>query len=217
MTELERMDDFFTKRTEDYDGHMLRDVEGCRQGYVKMASLVPEGAKTLLDLGCGTGLELDEIFKLLPDISVTGIDLTNSMLERLKQKHPDKNIQLICEDYFKVDFGKEKFDCAVSFQTLHHFTHSQKSGLYRKIHSALKDAGVYIECDYMVLKQEEEDFYFLENERMRKEQNIPEGVFCHYDTPCTVENQIKLLKNAGFKTVKQVFRMENTTMLVASK
>ena len=217
MSSLERMDDFFTRRVEDYDVHMLSEVEGCKEGYIKMAQEVPKNTKTLLDLGCGTGLELDEIFKFLPDVCVTGIDLTKSMLEKLEEKHPDKNIKLICDDYFKADLGKEQFDCAVSFQTMHHFAHSRKISLYKKIHSSLKDNGVYIECDYMVLTQSEEDFYFAENERMRKEQNIPDGVFCHYDTPCTVKNQIDMLKEAGFKTVEQVFRVENTTMLVAHK
>ena len=115
------------------------------------------------------------------------------------------------------DFGKESFDCAISFQSLHHFTQEKKIGLYEKIHSALKEKGVYIECDYMVLTQQEEDLYFSENERKRKEQGISDDIFCHYDTPCTIENQIKLLKKAGFKTVKQVFRIENTTMLIAEK
>ena len=110
MNTLERMDSFFEKRVEEYDEHMLNEVEGCKEGYIKMAQLIPDGTQNLLDLGCGTGLELDEIFKIHPHIHVTGIDLTKAMLCRLRQKHPDKNIRLICDDYFKTDFGKESFD-----------------------------------------------------------------------------------------------------------
>jgi len=29
---LEEMSDFFTKRIEDYEEHMLTEVEGCREG-----------------------------------------------------------------------------------------------------------------------------------------------------------------------------------------
>lgn len=217
MTNLEPMSDFFTARIDGYDEHMLRDVEGCKEGYIKMAELVPERTEKLLDLGCGTGLELDEIFKLFPSISVTGIDLTQAMLDRLKAKHPDKKLDLICGDYFAVDFGENKFDCAVSFQTMHHFTHKKKTELYKKICKALKIGGVYIECDYMVETQEEENHWFAENERIRKEQNIPLDEFFHYDTPCTIDNQIAMLKKAGFAKIEKVFRMENTTMLVARK
>ena len=214
---LESMSSFFTARTEGYDEHMLTEVEGCKEGYIKMASLVPSYCKRLLDLGCGTGLELDEIFRLFPCIKVTGIDLTESMLNKLKEKHGDKDMSLICGDYFTVPFDRESFDCAVSFQTMHHFSYEKKLGLYRKIYESLGSGGIYIECDYMVLTQAEEDHWFSENERLRKEQGIGEDEFYHYDTPCTVDNQIMLLKSAGFSSVEQVFRKENTTMLVAKK
>lgn len=217
MEKLEPMASFFAARVGMYDEHMLNDVEGCKEGYLTMAELVPEGTESLLDLGCGTGLELDEIFKKLSDASVTGIDLTQAMLDRLKEKHPDKKLNLLCGDYFTVPFGKGEYDCAVSFQTMHHFTREKKTELYEKIRKALKDGGTYIECDYMVEAQEEEDFWFAENERIRKEQNIPLDEFFHYDTPCTVDNQIQMLKDAGFSQAEKVFRIENTTIIVAKK
>lgn len=217
MNKLEQMSDFFTARVVGYDEHMINDVEGCKEGYKKMATLVPSSTRKLLDLGCGTGLELDEIFKILPDVAVTGIDMTHAMLCELKAKHPDKKLNLICGDYFKVDFGKNCFDCAVSFQTMHHFDHENKTSLYSKICNALTDGGCYIECDYMITEQAEEDFYYAELARMKKEQGLKEDEFYHYDTPCTIDNQIMLLKKAGFKTVTLVFRIENTTMLVAEK
>lgn len=214
---IEQMSDFFTARVEGYDDHMIKTVEGCKEGYIKMAELLPKEVNELLDLGCGTGLELDEIFKIKPLINVTGIDLTQAMLDKLKQKHADKNLELINESYFNYDFGISKYDAAVSFQTLHHFSHEDKLKLYIKIFNALKTNGEYIECDYMVESQEDEDFYYSENKRIREEQNIPEGEFYHYDTPCTIDNQIKLLTKAGFKVVKMNWRMENTTIIVAKK
>ena len=212
------MIDFFTARVGGYDEHMLTEVEGCREAYIELARRVPETCETLLDLGCGTGLELDEIYKRLPGLTVTGIDLTQAMLDRLRQKHADKSgLTLICGSYFDVDFGKAAYDCAVSFQTMHHFSHERKLGLYRRVHAALKEHGLYIECDYMVEKQEEEDLYFAENARLRRELQIPEDAFYHYDTPCTIENQLALFRAAGFVRAEQVFRMENTTIVIAYK
>ena len=216
MEKIERMSDFFACRVGDYDEHMLCDVEGCREGYVKMAELVPGKCRRLLDFGCGTGLELEHIFRKYPDLSVTGIDLCEEMLGKLRAKYGGKSISLICGDYFTEEFGGD-FDCAVSFQTMHHFSHEKKTALYRKIFDALTDEGIYIECDYMVETQEEEDRWFDENKRIRNEQGIKDGEFYHYDTPCTIENQIKMLKTAGFSHVEKVMRIENTTMLVAGK
>jgi cyclopropane fatty-acyl-phospholipid synthase-like methyltransferase len=216
MAQLETMSNFFAARVAGYDEHMINDVEGCREGYPMMASLVPATTLRLLDLGCGTGLELDEIFKLYPDIAVTGVDMTAEMLDELRAKHPDKNMNLLCEDYFTADLGVG-YDCAVSFETMHHFKPEKKVGLYRKIYDALTVDGCYIECDYMAQLQEQEDYFFAELARMRAEQGIPEDVFVHYDTPCTVDNQIAMLKNAGFTTVEKVFHLGNTVMLIARK
>ena len=33
FTMLERMEDFFARRVEEYDEHMLHEVEGCEEGY----------------------------------------------------------------------------------------------------------------------------------------------------------------------------------------
>lgn len=214
---IEQMSDFFTARVNGYDAQMLNNVEGCKNGYEKMAQLLPKDAQNIVDLGCGTGLELDEIFKVHPDIHVTGIDLTQAMLDKLKEKHPDKNMTLINASYFDYDLGTERFDAAISFQTMHHFSHDDKLKLYSKIYDSLKEGGQYIESDYMVETQEEEDFFFAENKRIRKEQGILDGEFYHYDTPCTIDNQIKLLTKAGFKTIRKEFREGSTTILVAEK
>ncbi|MEZ3454488.1 MAG: class I SAM-dependent methyltransferase [Oscillospiraceae bacterium] len=214
---MEKMDEFFAVRAEGYDEHMLNEVGGCRECYAKMAELVPVGTKNLLDLGCGTGLELKGIFERFPDVSVTGIDITKAMLDRLSEKYQGKNIILICGDYFTADLGRECFDTAISFQTMHHFSHEKKIGLYRKIRDSLKSGGVYIECDYMVETQAEEDKWYSENARIRKEQGISDDEFYHYDTPCTIENQIKMFKTAGFSSAEKVFKIENTTIIIAKK
>ena len=215
--EIEKMSDFFTARVDGYDEHMLNEVKGCKEGYVKMAELLPRNTAELLDLGCGTGLELDEIFKINPDINVTGIDLTQAMLDKLKQKHPDKNMSLINANYFDCDLGICKYDAVISFQSMHHFSHKDKIKIYTKIYNALKSGGQYIECDYMLTEQEEEDFYYNEDIRIRKEQGILNGELYHYDTPCTIDNQIRLLCKAGFETVKESWRAGNTTIIIAQK
>ena len=213
---LEKMDDFFTARVEGYDAHMINDVEGCAAGYKKMAAelaaRIPDGAR-LLDLGCGTGLELDEIWKLLPEMRVRGIDMTEAMLDELRRKHPDKPMELICADYTTADFGGD-FDAAVSFQTMHHFLPETKLAVYEKIHAALKPDAVYIECDYMCDTDEQEAYFQAELARMKAEQG--EG-FYHYDIPCTVVHQLELLFKAGFNNLVRVFREGNTVMIVAIK
>ena len=57
------------------------------RGTLAMLSCVDfaPGAK-VLDLGCGTGLELEYYFRLNSTAMVTGIDLAAGMLQKLKEK-----------------------------------------------------------------------------------------------------------------------------------
>jgi len=65
--------------------------------------------------------------------------------------------------------------------------------------------------------QEMEDFYFSELERLKKEQSLDHSKEYHYDTPCTVANQKKMLLDAGFRSVTEVWRKKDAVVLVAEK
>ena len=215
---LEKMDDFFTARVDGYDEHMKSNIEGASKFYNFTAALLPmEKDKSILDLGCGTGLELEELFQMNPYAKVTGIDLTEAMLETLKAKFPDKDITTICGSYFDVNFGEEVFDAVVSVESLHHFTKEQKIPLYKKLNKALKPGGYFILTDYFAESEEEEVFYGQELLRIRKEQELPDGVFYHYDTPLTVEHEKEALLEAGFARVELLNNWESTSTLRAIK
>ena len=86
---------FFRARLDGYEEHMSL----WSRAYKYMGTLVPEQVEKLLDLGCGTGLELDEILQKRPKLEVTGIDLSEDMLGRLSAKHPQ--VHTIRADYFR--------------------------------------------------------------------------------------------------------------------
>ena len=62
---LEEMDAFFTQRVGTYEEHMLSHWS---EDYVRLAASLPSDTERILDLGCGTGLELDETFRRFPDL-----------------------------------------------------------------------------------------------------------------------------------------------------
>ena len=213
---LERMDDFFTIRCQGYDEHMRENVEGDATFYEFTASLLPKSDNAqILDLGCGTGLELEEYFKVNPSVKVTGIDMTRAMLDALKAKFPDKDLTLICDSYFDVPFEEAKYDAAVSVESLHHFTKEEKIPLYAKLNKALKPGGYFILTDYFADLDEQEDYFRRELLRIRKEENLPDGVFYHYDAPLTVEHEKEALLTAGFESVEELGNWEATHTLRA--
>ena len=203
MNKLEKMGEFFNARLDGYEEHQMTTIEFAEEFYPYTAECLPKKSKSsILDLGCGTGLELDQYFKVVPDAKVTGIDLAEDMLGALRKKHPDKELKLINASYFTEPFDEKVYDAAVSVESLHHFTKEEKIPLYTKLNRALKDGGYLILTDYFALTDEEEKQRRSELLALRKEQNLPDGVFYHYDTPLTVEHETEALHEAGFTSVR---------------
>ena len=215
---LEKMNEFFEKRSVGYDKHMMTNIESSDVFYPYTADLLPmlDNVK-ILDLGCGTGLELEYYLKLNPRAKVTGIDLTKAMLDTLKMKFPEKDLTLICGSYFDMDFDDNIFDAAVSVESLHHFTKEEKVPLYKKLYRSLKNNGYFILTDYFALNDKDEEFFRIELIRLKNEQGITDNEFYHYDTPLTVEHETEALLEAGFNYVEQLDNWGATFTLRAIK
>lgn len=207
---LETMSGFFDRRVDSYEDHM----RPWRAYYRWLGELIPAQAETLLDLGCGTGLELDEIFRLHPDIRVTGIDLAPGMLARLREKHPERKLTLTVGDYLTVPLAPCAFDVAVAFKTLHHFPPETKLGLFRRIFAALRPGGMLLEGDYIAESDEMETYLFQELAQRRARQHVPEGTFVHFDTPLTLAHELSLLSQAGFTAEVLGYRGEDNTPMI---
>ena len=199
---LEKMADFFENRLDGYDEHMMTNIEAADEFYPFTAKQLPTTENChILDLGCGTGLELEEYYPLNPSAKITGVDLSQGMLSALKKKFADKDITLVCSSYFNVPFGVCTFDSAVSVESLHHFTKEEKVPLYTKLHRALKDGGYFVLTDYFSLSDEEEQMHRQNLIALKAEQGIDDDEFYHYDTPLTVKHETEALMEAGFSSV----------------
>ena len=215
---LEEMGSFFDARLEGYERHQLDSIEAAREFYPFTARSLPRQAGArILDLGCGTGLELEEVFRLNPSARVTGIDLAPGMLGALREKFPDRALELICGSYFDVPFGVEQYDAAVSVESLHHFTQAEKIPLYARLHAALKPGGDFILTDYFAETDEIERERRAELLRLRREQRAQEGKFYHYDTPLTVPHELDALRAAGFSAAEILAQWGQTVSIRATK
>ena len=210
----EPMADFFSERVKIYDGiHLGR----WHAEYASFADYFRDGVSELLDIGCGTGLELESIFRRFPKARVTGIDISADMLKRLGEKYGGKNIELINADYTAYPFENRRFDAVAQFESLHHFVYDEKQKIYGKIYKALKPGGQYVGCDY-IARSEEGERLFLEEYRSRRERDgIPEGVLVHIDIPLTLEHETELIKKAGFKNIEVSDTDADTVIIRAEK
>lgn len=211
-TQPEGMCSFFTSRIADYEEHMAFWTEA----YDRLTELLPKYAEDILDLGCGTGLDMEAIFKVLPDAYITGIDMNGDMLTALKKKFRNKGIELYCADYFKKILPENSFDVIVAFETLHHFTKERKKGLYEKLYKSLRKGGIFIMVEYIACCEEEEEILFETERKLREKWNVKEE-FIHFDTPMTLEHETMLLRMAGFEKVEAVDSIKGATFVISTR
>lgn len=218
MAGLEKMAEFFEARIDGYDEHMMTNIESADEFYLYTArALQLDEGDCLLDLGCGTGLELEFCFKLVRDLTVTGIDLSEKMLNCLKNKLPDKNISLIQGSYFELPLGDSMYDKAVSVESLHHFTKEEKIPLYKRLRASLKNDGYFILTDYFAKNDDEEQSLRQNLLTLKAENEIFDNDLYHYDTPLTVLHETEALLEAEFSRVEILNNWGATYTLKAYK
>ncbi len=180
---------FFNWKINEYDASHQEFMNTKKE----LANNLDKDSKRILDLGAGTGLELIHLFELFPTIEVTVIDITENMLEELKKRPFAEHVTTICGDFFEVEFG-DNYDAVISTSALHHFTREEKEKLYKKIYNCLKTNGQFINCDRIALTED-----FEEHQLYELEHNIEN--YKHIDTPLTVEHELEILREVGFKEI----------------
>lgn len=181
---------FFNEKIDSYD-----DVHAAYMDTkAVLGDNLDKNAKNILDLGGGTGLELIHLFELYPDVHVTVIDITENMVEKLKTRDFADKVTAICGDFFEVDFGKD-YDAVISTSALHHFKKEEKVILYKKIYDCLRENGQFLNSDFIAENEEieKEQLYELDNEFDK---------YKHIDIPMTIEHELEVLKEVGFKDIE---------------
>ena len=217
-TRLEKMDAFFEARLDGYEAHMLRNIQSAEEFYPFTAACLPdEDGCCILDLGCGTGLELRWYYAQNPTAKITGIDLSAGMLAALQESYGAYHPHLIHGSYFDIPFGESVFDAAVSVESLHHFTGEEKLPLYTKLCRSLKPGGFLILTDYFAATDEEERLHRNCLLALKQAQGLSNTEFYHYDTPLTVTHEREILLSAGFANVEILNNWGATCTLRATR
>ncbi len=111
------------------------------QDYVlKIIARFNKNAKSLLELGCGTGKNLEN---LQTQFDITGIDISAEMLELAKKKI--SGAEFILGDLRGFDLGK-KFDVIICmYDTLNHLTLFREwEKLFADVNKHLEECGLFI-------------------------------------------------------------------------
>ena len=118
-----RVEGYFAKK---YD-ELVRNNEQAQEDFkrlaYKTAAVIQEG--NLLDIGSGPAYISIEIAKLLPNVKIIGIDISDTMIEiatkNIEEQGLSERIILRKEDACKMTFNDSSFNFAISSDSLHHW------------------------------------------------------------------------------------------------
>jgi len=210
------MDRFFDERAGSYDEHMRTELERFDAFYAAVAAPIPETDTPIeiLDLGIGTGLELPGILVRAPRASITGIDISKAMLDRLRAKFPDAEdrLHLIHGSFLDADLGEETYDVVVSSMALHHWMPDRKLGLYKRIRGSLRPGGRFVNGDFIGGGENGGPLPTFPGATVGAEDDL-----VHVDHPLPVDTEIELLRRSGFDSIDVVFRTQRSAVLVARR
>ncbi len=198
---------------------MLRLTTNFALQYLKDGDIV-------YDLGCSTASTLIELNKKSEcSLDLIGIDNSKAMLDRAEKKCKayGVDINFVCGDIHEVNFKTSQL--IISNYTLQFIRPLQREKLIKKIYDSLDHGGVFIfsekviSNDNILNKQLIDEYYdfkitqgYSEFEISQKREAL-ENVLIPY----TEEENIKMLKDAGFKTCETIFKWVNFATFIAKK
>ncbi len=180
----------------------------------------------VLDLGSSTAkFLLDLHSKMTTNLQLKGLDNSQAMLDRAEQKCQafGANIELELADMLTYTYHQE--DVIVANYTLQFIRPMQRVELVKRLYDGLNDDGVFIFSEKVVfedktLDKELIDIYY----EYKKEQGYSEYEIAQKREalenvliPFTIEENIQMCKDAGFKNIATVFQWANFVTFVVKK
>lgn len=104
------------------------------------------GAKSVLELGVGTGETARRVLNRHPDAQLIGIDASPGMVSVARENLPSDRVKLLVgrlEDPLPEGY----FDLVVSALAVHHLEGTEKADLFRRIASRLSPTGRFVLAD----------------------------------------------------------------------
>lgn len=177
------------------------------------AKYVVPDAKELLDIGCGAGNYTLKMLSKIPGLNCTLNDLSRPMVEKAKERvtaETTGKVSLIQLDMKELELEDEKYDIILAAATLHHLRGDEEwKQLFHKLYKSLKPGGCFWISDLIThdspslndLFQQQYGAYLEGLGGPEYRQKVFDYIE-YEDTPRSINYQLDLLKEVGFKQVE---------------
>lgn len=192
-----------TASTYDHDRSLL--IPGCDTFYRWAIALIPERAKTIVELGAGSGLLTALIRNRLPQAHIHLLDFSVPMLDLARRRlGDDPHLSYHHADYATQNLPPEACS-VVSSLSIHHLDDAGKREVFRKAYHAIKPNGVFVNADQVAgpTPELDERYKVLWMEQVRAagatEQQLAASLYRQQEDRCaSVEDQLGWMRAAGF-------------------
>jgi len=184
-----------------------------------------EGLK-VLDLGSSTAkFLLDLHAKMDVKMQLKGLDNSQAMLDRATQKCQAFGAEIDLELADMLNYRYENEDVVVANYTLQFIRPMQRTGLVKKLYEGMNEDGLFIFSEKVVFKDKKLDkdlidiYYSYKKEQGYSEYEIAQKreALENVLIPFTIEENIRMCKEAGFRSVDTIFQWSNFVTFVAKK
>lgn len=141
------MGEFFDHVSETYDEVHSSHIDRAGEYYAALSEPIEATHLPIdvLDIGCGSGLELESLFLKAPNAQVLCIDLSRRLMDKLLCRYADKKITPHIESYLSYSYPRGQFSYIIASATLNHLLDDEKRELYPKLRQALTYSGITLQ------------------------------------------------------------------------
>jgi tRNA (cmo5U34)-methyltransferase len=179
--------------------------------------------RRVLDLGAGTGLLAAAVRAAYPEAEVTLTDAAAAMLDKAREALGDARVEYVRRDLTEP-LPAGPWDAVGSALAIHHLDDAQKRDLFARIHSALRDGGVFVNAEQVVGPSPYFTRLYAEwHERRAREAGSSDEEWAgaeermSYDRCAGVEEQLTWLRAAGFADADCLFKDHRFAVIVARR
>lgn len=140
-------------------------------------------ARSILDLGTGTGETAARVLAVHPHARLVGIDSSEPMLEGARDSLDPERVTLR-HGRLEDPLPLRPFDLCVSALAIHHLDGPGKADLFRRLHAVLSPGATFVLADVVIPDDPADAVTPLSPD---------------YDLPSTVAELLKWLDDAGFE------------------
>ena len=204
----------------EYDQRIRTFIPNYAEMLDAAASGLDPAARTIVDLGVGTGALSARCLQYAPAARVIGIDADTAMLPLARQRLGGR-ASLMTGNFLRSELPPA--DAVVATLALHHVrTRAAKARLYARIRTALRRGGVLLTGDYHPsenrtrwLAQREQWLQHLQATYTRSKAEQLLRDWSHEDTYVPLRSELALLEKAGFSAVDVVWRRGGFAVIAA--